>query len=51
MIRWCLQQGFIPVPKSSVKERIAENFQVFDFSLTADDLAEIVSSAYALSLM
>ena len=41
-IRWQLEQDRVMVlPKSKRKEIIAENFDVFDFSLTADDMAKI----------
>jgi diketogulonate reductase-like aldo/keto reductase len=39
--RWCVQKGFIYVPKSVKKERMVENAQVFDFELTADEMAEL----------
>jgi diketogulonate reductase-like aldo/keto reductase len=39
IIRWHLDHGFSAIPKSFHPERIAENFDVFDFSLTEDDLA------------
>jgi len=39
LIRWALQQGFAVIPKSSVTSRISENFQVFDFQLSSDDMA------------
>lgn len=39
MIRWHLQEGRSAIPKSVRPERIAENFDVFDFGLTADELA------------
>lgn len=35
MIRWCLQHGTVPIPKSANNERIIENSQVFDFELTS----------------
>lgn len=38
MIRWHLQQGRSAIPKSVRPERITENFDVFDFELTAADL-------------
>lgn len=41
MIRWHLQQGRSAVPKSTNPARIAENFDVFDFDLTTDELASI----------
>lgn len=39
LIRWALQQGFAVIPKSSVTSRISENFQVFDFQISSDDMA------------
>jgi diketogulonate reductase-like aldo/keto reductase len=41
MLRWHLQQGRSALPKSVRPARIAENFAVFDFELTADELAAI----------
>lgn len=41
MLRWHLQQGRQVIPKSVTPSRIAENFDVFDFELTADELAAI----------
>ncbi|QGK70182.1 aldo/keto reductase [Allosaccharopolyspora coralli] len=43
MLRWHLQQGRQVIPKSVTPARIAENFQVFDFDLTVDQLASIDS--------
>lgn len=34
LLRWCIQHGTVPLPKSSKAERIAENLAVFDFELT-----------------
>nr|GLK38437.1 hypothetical protein GCM10017611_53040 [Rhodococcus wratislaviensis] len=41
MLRWHLQQGRQVIPKSATPSRITENFDVFDFELTADQLAAI----------
>ncbi|MFC9840520.1 aldo/keto reductase [Rhodococcus sp. NPDC127530] len=41
MLRWHLQQGRQVIPKSVTPSRITENFDVFDFDLTADQLAAI----------
>jgi len=41
MLRWHLQQGRSAIPKSTNPARIAENFDVFDFDLTTDELASI----------
>ena len=40
-LRWSLQQNVAPIPFSSKPQRIAENFMVFDFALSADDIARI----------
>lgn len=41
MLRWHLQQGRSAIPKSVNPERIAANFDVFDFELTGDELTRI----------
>lgn len=41
MLRWHLQQGRSAIPKSVKSERIAENFDVFDFELTGQELGAI----------
>lgn len=41
MLRWGIQQGRSVIPKSVKRERIAENFEIFDFELTADQMAAI----------
>ncbi len=38
MIRWSLQHGAVPLPKSSRKERILENADVFDFAIDPNDM-------------
>ena len=41
MLRWHLQQGRQAIPKSVTPSRIAENFDIFDFDLTTDQLSAI----------
>ena len=40
-LRWLLQRGVIIIPKSTHKERMAENLNLFDFELTPNDMAQI----------
>ena len=39
MLRWHLQQGHSAIPKSTKPHRLAENIDIFDFELSADELA------------
>jgi 2,5-diketo-D-gluconate reductase A len=41
LLRWCLQHGVPVIPKSAHRERIEENAQIFDFTLSAQDMAEL----------
>jgi diketogulonate reductase-like aldo/keto reductase len=41
ILRWHLQIGNVAIPKSSSPERIRENFEVFDFELSEDDMAAL----------
>jgi 2,5-diketo-D-gluconate reductase A len=41
MLRWGLQEGRSVIPKSTKPERIAENFDVFDFELSGEEIAAI----------
>jgi 2,5-diketo-D-gluconate reductase A len=43
VLRWLIQRGVVVIPKSVRKERIEENFNVFDFELTAVDMDAIAS--------
>ncbi len=43
VLRWHIQRGDIIFPKSTTPERIKENFEIFDFELTADDVTTISS--------
>ena len=40
-LRWLTQRGIVAIPKSSHKERMAQNFNIFDFRLTQEDLEQI----------
>jgi 2,5-diketo-D-gluconate reductase A len=41
LLRWCLQHGIPIIPKSTHRERIEENGQVFDFTLSDEDMAAL----------
>ena len=41
IIRWHLQQGLIVIPKTTHKERMVENLDVFGFELDADDMQKL----------
>lgn len=41
MLRWNIQRGVIVIPKSTHKERMEENFAVFDFALSDEDMTVI----------
>ena len=40
-LRWLTQRGIVAIPKSSHQERMAQNIDIFDFSLSDDDMAQI----------
>ncbi len=42
-LRWLTQRGIVAIPKSSHKERMMQNFEIFDFSLTLDEMAQIAT--------
>jgi 2,5-diketo-D-gluconate reductase A len=41
LLRWCVQHGVPVIPKSTHRERIAENAQIFDFALSDEDMAAL----------
>jgi len=41
MLRWCIEIGTVPLPKSVHADRIKSNLELFDFKLDADDLKQI----------
>ena len=43
ILRWHLQRGIVVIPKSTHKERMAENFNVFDFQLSEEEMKSIAS--------
>lgn len=49
MLRWHIQRGVIIIPKSVHKERMIENFNVFDFALSEEDMQKIAQLDTATS--
>lgn len=41
LIRYALQKGWVPLPKSVHRERIVENTQLYDFEVSAEDMATL----------
>jgi diketogulonate reductase-like aldo/keto reductase len=41
LLRWCLQHDVPVIPKSTHRERLEENAQIFDFTLSGEDMAEL----------
>lgn len=41
VLRWNVQRGIVVIPKSTHKERIVENFNIFDFELSDEDMKKI----------
>lgn len=41
LVRWSLQRGFIPLPKSSKPARIRSNIDIYDFELTKEDVTQL----------
>ncbi|KAJ8659795.1 hypothetical protein O0I10_004388 [Lichtheimia ornata] len=41
LIRWSIQHGYVPLPKSVHKERIESNAQVFDFEISEEDMKQL----------
>ncbi|RDW75135.1 hypothetical protein BP6252_06277 [Coleophoma cylindrospora] len=47
LLRWSLQKGFVPLPKSVTPSRIDENADVFDFELTEEEMKSLETTDYA----
>lgn len=43
ILRWLTQRGIIVIPKSVRKERMEENFNIFDFELSSEDMSAIIT--------
>jgi diketogulonate reductase-like aldo/keto reductase len=43
LLRWCVQRGIPVIPKSTRRERIEQNAQIFDFALPDEDMAALDS--------
>ena len=41
LVRWSLQRGFVPLPKSDTPSRIAKNADLYGFQLDGDDMAQL----------
>ncbi|KAK4151548.1 NADP-dependent oxidoreductase domain-containing protein [Chaetomidium leptoderma] len=46
LIRWSLEKGFIPLPKSVTSARIRENVEVYDFELTPEEVQALETDEY-----
>jgi 2,5-diketo-D-gluconate reductase A len=49
VLRWLIQRDVVVIPKSVRRERMAENFDVFDFALTDGEMAQIAAMDTAQS--
>jgi len=47
LVRWSLQKGFVPLPKSVTPTRIIENADVYDFELTVEDMKSLETKEYS----
>ncbi len=46
LLRWSLQMGFVPLPKSVTPQRIEENADVYDFELTEEEMKSLDTGKY-----
>ncbi|KAH8694949.1 aldo-keto reductase [Talaromyces proteolyticus] len=47
LLRWSLQMGFVPLPKSVTPSRIEENAQLYDFELSSEDMDLLTTDEYS----
>ncbi|KAI1378480.1 aldo-keto reductase [Hypoxylon crocopeplum] len=47
LLRWSLQKGYVPLPKSVTPSRIKENAAIYDFELTKEDMDKLEFDEYA----
>lgn len=47
LLRWSLQRSFVPLPKSVTPSRIEENADIFDFSMSEEELDSLVDGSYS----
>jgi len=47
LLRWSLQKGFVPLPKTVTKERIVENSELYDFELSPDEMKTLDTGDYS----
>ena len=43
VLRWHIELGVVPIPKSANPLRMAQNIDIFDFALTGDEVASITA--------
>jgi diketogulonate reductase-like aldo/keto reductase len=48
MLRWCVQQGFVVLPKSVNPDRVMQNIDIFDFELSDEDMTKLAGLDRAL---
>jgi diketogulonate reductase-like aldo/keto reductase len=46
LLRWSLQNNFIPIPKTNRPNRLRENFRIFDFRLSNSDMQQLTQYGY-----
>lgn len=47
LLRWSLQKGYVPLPKSVTPTRIRQNTELYDFELTPEEVVELETTEYA----